>query len=87
MVSKAHGGRHEAGRKAAEGGRGRPDKASSAAVERYLRGVGFPATKDELIEQARENNAPGDVISVLDKLDEKEYRDAVDITKEFGRIE
>ena len=47
MVSKGQGGRHEAARKSAEGSQG--DANSSIAVERYLRGIDFPATKEDLI--------------------------------------
>jgi hypothetical protein len=56
-------------------------------VETYLRGIDFPATKDDLIDCARENQAPGDVLHVLDKLDDKEYRSVVDITEEVGKFD
>lgn len=87
MVSRGHGGKHESGRKASEGGRGYLDKVNPAAVERYLRGIAFPATKDDLIEQARDNDAPGDVLKALDMLDDKRYDSVVDITKEVGKYE
>lgn len=87
MPSRGRGGRHAVGRKSAEGGRRYREKASPAAVETYLWGVNFPATKEDLIDCARENRAPGDVLHVLDKLDDKEYRSVVDITQEVGKFD
>ena len=79
--------RHEAGVKSSQGGSGNPDKASPAAVERYLKGVSFPASKDTLMEKAKQNNAPSDVISVLNRFDAHEYKSVVEVAKEVGRVE
>lgn len=80
-------GTTQGGKKASEGGRGSREKASPAAVERYLKGIDLPANKKELIECAEDNGAPDDVLSVLSHLSEKEYATVIDITKEIGRIE
>jgi hypothetical protein len=57
-MSRQGGGRSEGGRKSSEGGRGSATKASPAAIERYLKDIEFPADKQELISQARDNGAP-----------------------------
>lgn len=80
-------GTTEGGKKSSEGGRGNPEKASPAAVERYIKGIDFPADRDNLIKQAEKNNAPEDVLHVLNQFEEKEYRTVIDIAKEVGRIE
>ncbi len=80
-------GRQVSGQKSSEGGRGNPEKASPAAVERYMKGIDLPAQKKDLIERAKQNNAPEDVMSVLNRFEEKTYNTAVDIAKEVGRIE
>ncbi len=80
-------GTTEGGRKSSEGGRGDPEKASPAAVERYLRGIHFPAEKRELIQHAKENGAPDDVLRVLSRFEDKEYSGAVDVAKEVGKVE
>ncbi len=81
-------GTTEGGRKTSEGGRGNPEKASPAAVERYIKGIHFPATRADLIKQAEENDAPEDVLHVLKKFgDSTEYSSAVDVAKEVGRVE
>ncbi len=64
-------GTSEGGRKTAEGGRGDPNKASPVAVEKYLKGIDFPAEKNDLINHAKGNKAPEDVLHVMENLEEK----------------
>jgi hypothetical protein len=42
-------------------------------VQKFLGGVNYPATKDQLIEHARGKQADDDVIDALQKLPEREY--------------
>ena len=80
-------GTTEGGKKSSEGGRGNPEKASPAAVEGYLKGINFPANKAGLVKHAKDNQAPDDVLHVLNRFEEKEYRTVIDISKEIGRLE
>ena len=80
-------GRQASGQKSSEGGRGNPHKASPAAVERYLKGIHFPASKNDLIARAHDNGAPDDVMSVLHRFGDHEYHSAIDVSKEVGRVE
>lgn len=80
--------RHKAGVKRSMGGSGSPDKASPAAVERYLKGIKFPASKNDLVNKAKENNAPSDVMHVIGLFDDKkEFHSPIDVSKEVGRVE
>jgi hypothetical protein len=87
MIDTSDNGRSAGGQKSAEGGRGDPNKASPAAVEKYVHGVAYPADKSTLLERAKENNAPSDVMHVLERFDEKDYKSPIDIAKEVGRVE
>jgi len=49
----------------------------------YLTGVIYPATKGQLLDQARSQGAPGDVISKIDSLPERVYRDWTDVEQEL----
>jgi hypothetical protein len=80
-------GTTEGGRKSSEGGRGDPQKASPAAVERYLKGIHYPASKDELLKQAKGNGAPEDVMNVLNRFSSKQYNTTIDVSKEVGQVE
>lgn len=79
--------RSEAGKKSSEGGRGNPDKASPAAVERYLKGIHYPAQKSDLVKQAEQNSAPSDVMSVLNRFEDKQYGSTIDVAKEIGNVD
>ena len=81
------GGTTEGGRKASEGGTGNPDKASPAAIEKYLKGIHYPAQKEDLVSQAKSNGAPQDVMNVLNRFKDKEYGSTVDVAKEVSNAE
>lgn len=79
-------GTKESGIKTSQGGRGDPQKISPAAIEKYLKGIFYPASKSELIEQVKSNNAPDDVIYVLNNFSDRMYHSTVDVTKEIGHL-
>jgi hypothetical protein len=79
-------GRSKAGQKSSEGGRGDPEKASPAAIERYLKGIHYPASKEDLVNQAKQNSAPSDVMHVLNRFADKDYVSTIEVAKEVGRL-
>ena len=42
-------------------------------IQKYLSGVDYPVTKDQLLEKARDNGAGQDVLAALEKLPERDY--------------
>lgn len=54
---------------------------SPAQIEKYLQGVDFPCMKQELIDQAEYNNAPEEIIQHLERLPDREYKNAGEVTK------
>jgi len=87
MVNENKDGPEVGGQQASEGGGGDSNKTNPVAIERYIKGIGFPANKEDLIQQAQENGAPEDVMDVLNRFDEHEYNSPIDISKEVARIE
>jgi hypothetical protein len=79
-------GTTEGGRKSSESGRGDPQKESPTAIERDLKGVHYPASKDELLRQAKNNGAPEDALYVLNKFQKKKYNTNLDISKEVSHV-
>ncbi len=57
---------------------------SPIEVQKALKGMDYPAKKKDLIEKARENDAPEEVMQVLENLPDKKFENAVDVSKEFG---
>lgn len=57
---------------------------SSANVTAHLKGVNFPARKQDLVRQAQNNGAGQDVISMIQRLPEQDYKSIADVTRAFG---
>ncbi len=50
-------------------------------MQKYLEGLDYPATKQDIVDKANENDAPDEVMVKIDMLDEKEYDSYADINK------
>ena len=72
--------RTEAGRRGGEAAI-RSEHVSAAQVQAYLRGVDYPASKDQLIQTAENQCAPDTVIDLLRQIPEKEYASPPDVGK------
>src|SRR5947209_3563148 len=51
-------------------------------VQKYLRGVDYPADRDTLIEHAQHQGAPGEVVDALRSLDDRTYDAPNDISEQ-----
>lgn len=58
---------------------------SPSNVQTYLAGVGYPAKKRDLLNAAKSNGAPAEIMDVLKGLDEEEYGGPQDVMKAYGR--
>lgn len=59
---------------------------SAADLQTYLKGIDYPAGKQDLMTHARQNSAPEDVIAALDRFSDRTYQSATDVGTEFGKI-
>jgi len=57
---------------------------SAAELEKYLKGVDYPASKDTLLKKARANGAPDEIIQIIQRLHEDRFNSPIDVTKAFG---
>lgn len=57
---------------------------SAAEVEKYLKGIDFPASKDDLISKARANGAPEEVCDIIEGLSSDNFNSPIDVMKAFG---
>ena len=63
-------------------------KANPVEVQKHLKGVDYPADKQELIQHARQQKADQDVISLLEQLpDNQQFESPTDLNKALGEIE
>ncbi|MFB6351574.1 MAG: DUF2795 domain-containing protein [Bradymonadaceae bacterium] len=62
----------------------RPGGGSMANVTHHLKGFDYPGKPDALIEHARDNGAPDEVIEQLETLPSRSYQNMADVTREIG---
>lgn len=56
----------------------------SEDVERYVRNANYPADKSDLMDYARRQNAPDDVVKALDRLPEQRFNSPTDVTRSMS---
>ncbi len=61
--------------------------ANPAEVERYLKGVNYPAKKQDLIKHAQQQGANQDVIEVLKEMRDQNFNSPVEVNKAVGEID
>jgi hypothetical protein len=60
---------------------------SPANVQFYLKGVEYPTSKQALMDCARRNDAPDEVMDTIQRLDRDEYGGPQDVMKAYGEVE
>jgi hypothetical protein len=60
---------------------------SPSNIAHNLRGVDFPAQKQNLVEQAKQNGAEDEVLEVIGAMPDGEYQDMADVMKGVGEAE
>ncbi|HZD42963.1 MAG TPA: DUF2795 domain-containing protein [Methanomicrobiales archaeon] len=58
----------------------------AADLQVYLKGMDYPADREDLIRHARALNAPPSVEEALQRFEDKNYRSAAEVGEEFGKI-
>lgn len=64
----------------------RSKKVSAAQLQVYLKGMSYPANKQQIVDHAKSNNAPDNVMNFLRRLPERQYGRPTDIEQEFGKM-
>jgi hypothetical protein len=58
---------------------------SPTEVQKALKGADYPASKDSLIDLARDNQAPDEVVDELEEgLDDEEYESPAEVMADLG---
>ncbi|HPW70045.1 MAG: DUF2795 domain-containing protein [Deltaproteobacteria bacterium] len=60
---------------------------STAEVLEAVKGIDLPKSKSELVDYARSRNVSQDIIDILNRLPDRQYGTASDITQAMGDIE
>lgn len=59
---------------------------SPAEVQKYLGGMSYPATKDDLMDTAEESGAPSEVMELIEKMPDQDYGGPQDVMKAYGEL-
>jgi hypothetical protein len=57
---------------------------SPANVTYHLKGIDFPASKQNLLQQAEDNGADSDVLEVIETMPDADYGSMADVMKAYG---
>lgn len=56
----------------------------AAEIVNYLGGLGFPCSKEDILDLVVGQHAPREVVSALERLPEERYSSLADIMRHFG---
>ncbi|NWF58430.1 MAG: DUF2795 domain-containing protein [Fischerella sp.] len=61
-------------------------KINPIQLQKHLKGVDYPASKQELIQRAQQQGADENAISVLQQLPDQEYKTPTDVSEAVSSI-
>jgi hypothetical protein len=56
-------------------------------VQKYLGGIDYPASKDDIVKKAQEEGADENVVSTLQKMPGDRFNSPNDVSEAIGKIE
>jgi hypothetical protein len=60
---------------------------SPANVATFLKGIDYPAGKQQLLDHAKQNGAEQAVLDKLEQLPDRQYENMADVMKGYGQSE
>ena len=60
---------------------------SPVNVTHYLKGISLPAKKQGLVDQAKENGAPSEVMEMIEAMPDSSYETMADVMKGYKQAE
>lgn len=62
-------------------------KVNPIQLQKYLKGVDYPASKQDLIDRAQQEGADENILSTLEQLADEEFETPADVSKAVSAIE
>ena len=62
-------------------------KVNPIQLQKHLKGVDYPASKEDLIKHAKQNGADEDALSALEQIPDEDYEAPTDVSKAIGDTE
>ena len=57
--------------------------ANPIQIQKYLKGVDYPASRDDLVRNARENGADESICASLEQLPDEDFQTPADVSEAF----
>ncbi|AJX35605.1 DUF2795 domain-containing protein [Burkholderia oklahomensis] len=67
-----------------QGGHGKAP--SPVDIQKTLKGMDYPASKDDVVRCAERSHADGDVIDMLRRIPDRQYDTPASVSKEVGKL-
>lgn len=62
-------------------------KANPIQLQKHLKGMNYPASKQDLIQHAKKHGADDNAMSVFEQIADEDYETPADVSKAIGEIE
>lgn len=62
-----------------------PRGGMTVEIQKALKGIDYPASKQELMQQAKQNNASQEVMNAIEDLPKQNFNSPVDVQKAWGQ--
>lgn len=62
-------------------------KVNPIQLQKYLKGVDYPVSKEDLINHAKQQGADQDALSALEQIADQEYETPTEVSKAIGETE
>ncbi|MBD2090910.1 DUF2795 domain-containing protein [Microcoleus sp. FACHB-1515] len=62
-------------------------KVNPIELQKHLKGLDYPASKEDVINHAEKNGADKDMKSILEQLPDEEFETPTDVNKAVGELE
>lgn len=56
-------------------------------IQKHLKGMDYPASREDIIRHAEENGADEDALNTLEQLPDEEFETPADVSKAIGQIQ
>ncbi|MBE9179239.1 DUF2795 domain-containing protein [Oculatella sp. LEGE 06141] len=62
-------------------------KANPIQIQKFLKGISYPASKEDVVSHAKEQGADKEVLNTLQQMPDDEFETSADVSKAIGAVE
>jgi hypothetical protein len=60
-------------------------RVSPITLQKHLKGTNYPASKEDLVRRAQNNQAPDDILTMIRQLPNQSFESPAEVMRAFGR--